>query len=360
MEKIYRDLTNPASLGSVKKLLNASKKLNKKKEDVQKFLASKESYTLFKKNNKKFVRRRYMVSKPGVTISADTAFLLNYSSQNDGVKYLMLFVDLYSRYLTVFPLKSLKEKEVLKVMNTFFSESIYSYRKIFCDMGSEFTSKKIRGVFKKYNVEIYNGHSESKSASVERCIRSLKERLGRLIILKNSERYIDDLQVVVHTYNRTPHRGLKYHIPLEIHLLQDHRKIINFSKILYKKSLKKIRTVYPRVSVGDVVRLKTTSTTLFKFHKSFFIQNTKELFKISKVNENHYPVTYNIKDLEGNEIKGIFYRQELVFTIDSGVYRINISKTRKKNKVKEFLIEYVDFPSSTPKWVSKKELLKIR
>ena len=66
----------------------------------------------------------------------------------------------------------------------------------------------------------------------------------------------------------------------------------------------------PKFKVGDRVRI---SKKKGKFEKGYTTRWTREIFVIEKV-LNTNPVTYKIKDLKGEEIKGSFYEQELQIT----------------------------------------------
>jgi len=120
----------------------------------------------------------------------------------------------------------------------------------------------------------------------------------------------------------------------------------------------KNKSIANKLSVGQDVRLKSADSTQNKFTKSYFVQNTREIFKVSEINEKYRPVTYIISDLEGNKLKGQFYRQELIPVTDSGVYNIKIMKSRVRKGVKETLVKYVDYPNASPKWIPVNELMK--
>ena len=113
-DDIYRNISHPAGLASIKKLKQAGIK------NPQHFLSSKDSYTLHKVTKKKFVRRSFVTHGPGNLICSDVAFLRNYEKSNDGNQFLLIFIDVFSRYLSVYPLKSLKSKDVIPNMKDFF------------------------------------------------------------------------------------------------------------------------------------------------------------------------------------------------------------------------------------------------
>jgi transcription antitermination factor NusG len=69
----------------------------------------------------------------------------------------------------------------------------------------------------------------------------------------------------------------------------------------------KIKKKSPKFSVGDHVRIYKYQ---YIFTKGFVSKWSNEIFKISEI-VSSVPVTYRIKDLEGEEIEGRFYENEL-------------------------------------------------
>ena len=96
-----------------------------------------------------------------------------------------------------------------------------------------------------------------------------------------------------------------------------------------------------------------------RFARGFHQKATTELFKVKSVNENFYPATYKIEDLEGNPVEGTFYLQELVRAPDTGLYLVKIIKKRKIKGEKKYLISWPEYPEAGTEWKSKRELMKI-
>ena len=60
--------------------------------------------------------------------------------------------------------------------------------------------------------------------------------------------------------------------------------------------------------MGDFVRINKTKRT---FDKIYLPNWTQELFQILVVVKTQTPITYKIKDFEGEVVKGTFYAHEL-------------------------------------------------
>ena len=87
------------------------------------------------------------------------------------------------------------------------------------------------------------------------------------------------------------------------------------------------------------------------FDKGYTPNWTEEVFIIDEIRFTN-PITYKIKDLNGEAIKGTFYREELQKT-DQEVYRIE--KIIRKSKGKA-LVKWKGYPDEFNSWVPLKDL----
>ena len=89
------------------------------------FLHENSEYISTRGTIRKFKRRKYMVSEINVSFQADicvllTAFGENLSKYNNGIKYLLVLVDMLSRKMYVYPLTSKSSISVSKALEHFF------------------------------------------------------------------------------------------------------------------------------------------------------------------------------------------------------------------------------------------------
>ena len=128
-----------------------------------------------------------------------------------------------------------------------------------------------------------------------------------------------------------------------------------------KKTENKVfRNIYPdfggktpntKISVGDNVRI-TKKTNLFE--KGFTPCWTEEVFRISKIDLT-IPITYKIIDLNGEEIEGLFYEQELQKTAQD-TFRIEKVLKRQGDKSP---VKLMGYPKSFNSWIDTKTVLKL-
>jgi hypothetical protein len=121
---------------------------------------------------------------------------------------------------------------------------------------------------------------------------------------------------------------------------------------LYPPKPKEFKFKY---DVGDTVRI---SVKREPFDKSYTGRWSEELFKICRRYET-VPVTYGLKDLADEDIKGKFYEQELqkVVETDRAYIVEKILKTRKRAGKIEYFVKWRSYPDKFNSWVDNVETL---
>jgi len=121
----------------------------------------------------------------------------------------------------------------------------------------------------------------------------------------NTSRYIDILQKLIDEYNNRYHSSIKM-TPFQASDPENREKVLRnlYSDI---KSAKRSKSYF---RVGDRVRIYRYKRT---FEKGYKPNWTKEIFVVDEVNKTN-PITYKLKDLEGEPILGSFYKEELSIT----------------------------------------------
>ena len=90
---------------------------------------------------KKFKRRKVYPRFKGNIWAADLAEIESLFSKNKNVKYLLCFIDIYTKYAWVKPLKGKSGKRVLNSFIEIINESNREPNKIWVDQGREFYNK---------------------------------------------------------------------------------------------------------------------------------------------------------------------------------------------------------------------------
>ena len=261
------------------------------------------------------------------------------SKDNDGVNFLLLVIDTFSKYGWIVPLKNKKGETVAKALKNIFKER--KPEKLWTDKGREFYNKDVKGL-----VELYSTENEEKSSIVERWIRTMKEKMWKYFTDNNTYTYMNVLPDLVKNYNNTVHSSIKM-TPINA---SKKKNELTVWRNLYPNMLK-INDITPKFSVGDVVRIIKKKKV---FEKGYTTRWTEEIFTITKI-QNTNPVTYKLADLQGKEIKGTFYEPELQKT-EQQIFRIE--KIIKKEKGKS-LVKWKGYSDKFNSWVDNKNLIDL-
>ena len=294
---------------------------------------------LHKPVKRKFKKRRVMVNSIDKIWAADLADMKAFKDYNDGYTFLLLVIDIFSKYGWVIPLKNKKGETVAEALKNIFEKR--KPEKLWTDKGTEFYNKDVKKL-----IEIYSTENEEKSSIVERWIRTMKEKMWKYFTDNNTYNYMNVLPELVEDYNNTVHSSIKM-TPIDA---SKKKNELTVWRNLYPDRFK-INKLTPKFSVGDEVRITKKKKV---FEKGYTTRWTEEIFTIKEI-QNTNPIIYKLEDLEGEEIKGIFYESELQKT-EQQIYRIE--KIIKKEKGKS-LVKWKGYSDKFNSWVDNKDLIDL-
>ena len=224
----------------------------------------------------------------------DLADMQSLSKKNKGVKYLLCAIDLFSKYAFVVPLKDKKGISIVNAFDKIIKQSNRKPNKICVDQGREFYNHVFKRWLSVNDIIMYSTFNEGKSVVAERFIRTLKNKLYKHMTATGKNLYYNILDDIVNKYNNTWRNSIKMK-PRDV---KDDNKRVYIDEHNKKDS---------RFNVGDRVR-----TSKFKniFAKGYTPNLSKEILVINKINDT-VPYTYNLKELNGEEVLGSFYDREL-------------------------------------------------
>ena len=290
---------------------------------------------------RKFHKRKVIVFAIDQIWGADLVDLQAFAKDNDGYRYLLCVIDIFSKYGWIVPLKDKSGKSVTDAFEKIFRQG-RTPLKLWVDKGKEFYNKDVKAL----GVELYSTENEEKSSVIERWNRTMKERMFKYFTANSTRRYVDVLDGMVTRYNNARHSSIKM-TPVEASKKENEATVY---RNLYPAT--NTNSLGPKFSVGDRVRITKKKTM---FEKGYTPRWTEEVFTVSKV-QNTDPVTYKIKDFNGEEIQGTFYEQELQKT-NQEIYRIEKIIQRRGNKS---LVKWLGYPDSLNSWVDNKDLVNIK
>ena len=334
LKEIYEDPSQPGAFSGVHQLYKEARRRGIKitKPEVAYWLRKRLSYTLHKPARKRFKRNKTVVFYRDELWQMDLCDMKELKEYNDGITFLLTVIDVFSKMGFAKPLTDKRGVTVLNGFKEILSESNRKPSKVQTDAGTEFTNKTFQKHLKTVGIKFYVTFSEVKAAVVERFNRSLKTKMWRYFTHKNTYRYIDVLPELLKGYNSTPHSGIKGRTPISV--------TDNNNLAVWRESYSTKRRCNPKFkfSVGDSVRISRDKGI---FEKGYVNSWSEEYFLVDQALPRNPPV-YVLRDLNGEQLKGVFYEPQLQPISPGEVYPISKIQRRRG---KRGLVSWRGWPS---------------
>ena len=94
---------------------------------------------------------------------------------NDGYRYLLICIDVFSKYAWVIPLKNKMGPALVEAFNIILTSG-RKPEQIQTDQGTKFFNRHSQALMKE-DIVLYNTYKETKASNVERLIRTLKTKM---------------------------------------------------------------------------------------------------------------------------------------------------------------------------------------
>ena len=300
---------------------------------------------------RKFPKRKITVFRKDEIWAIDLAQMNAFEKYNNGYKYILCVVDIFSKYAYCVPLKNKTSESVLSALKSIIADSKREPEKIWTDQGSEFYNKHFKEWLNENNIILYSTYGESKSTVVERFILSLKEIITPIFTETNSKDWVTILPDVMKTYNNRIHRTIGM-TPTEASDTKNAAEV--FLRLSERKKITKKHQ--PKFMVGDFVRISRQKGIFEKGHEYNF---SYEVFKIAKIQDTD-PITYLLVDEANDPIEGAFYEPELLKTKLPDYYEVDkILDERGKGKKKELLVSFLGWPAKFNQYIPVDQLYDI-
>lgn len=282
--------------------------------------------------------RKVLSNSINEIFSMDLVEMRDFNDENNGYKYILTCVDVYSRFSFVEPMKSKTGPETAKAIENIIKKASSPPEKIWCDEGREFYNKDVDKLRAKYNISIYSTYGVAKSSIVERFNRTFKGIMYKQFTINGDHVWYNILDKLINNYNKKKHSTIN-NTPYNVYYNQiDIKK----NRIDDRKETK------PKFKLNDRVRISYKKDP---FYKSYLPNWSHQIYTISEVLDTK-PTTYKIKDELNEVIKGSFYDNELQKTKQKeNVYLVEkILKTRKVKGKKEHLIKWIGYDDKFNSW----------
>ena len=360
LQSIYYDLSKPGSYSGVNKLWK-SVKMSKgapphiTKKQVKDWLENQEVYKIHKAPRQHFKTEKIIVGQVDEQWDGDLVVFTQYKRHNKGYAYIALFVDLFSRYVWLEPLKTKGKQEMVSILEKVFSGG----RKpsvLRTDQGIEWKNAPVSEYLAKQKVKHFIAYNAYHASYAERCIRTLKSKLFKYFTKNHTYNWITVLDDMTDSINATVHSSTGM-APKDI-TVENEQEI--YERLYLPIELEREKTpIEYSFSVGDKVRLSHARGAFDKAYRETF---TQEIFVIASRLPTH-PPHYRVKDLNGELVLGSFYEPEMIKADvdDDTVYIIeNIIRYRTYNKEKQALVKWAHYSDKFNSWIPVSEIKKYK
>lgn len=327
----------------------------KKNYEIENELASIRTYTRHKEAKKVKKFNPFFVYQPHDMWQIDLMYLPDLAKYNEGYKYLLCLLEVFSRKLYI---KILKDKSSISVTNAFdeLQKKINIFpRKIVCDMGAEFKCRQFIDYCKKNNIKIIFTTNDTKAANVERAQRSFQGILYRILEEKQTKKYLDHLQDTLRIYNNRKNRMTGFSPNNAI-------KNENIASVQIKLNkyygVKISDRKKPRYKKGDSVRVLEKRGKFARGYQPYF---SEEVFKIKNILLNLPQPRYVLSSFdESEQIIGTFYEREITKASHEEHKIEKIIKSRKYKGKKQFFVKWAGYSHENNSWVTEKDIEEIK
>jgi hypothetical protein len=306
-QKIYHILKKRFTLKQIKSVLDT--------------ISTKQIFT--KSNPKdKYIK----FSAPSGSYMADLTFYTQYKKFNSGYHILLTIINLNTRKLFVYPLKTKSKNSVYIAFEDFIKNN--EICSISFDAGTEFSNNLLTNLFDENKIEVlvFNKSGENHmhhTAPIERANRTIRNLIDKYMINNNTNKFIDKLPELVLAYNNTPHSSLENNQSPDDIKYQDYyenEKDIEKKEISIQKAIEKFK-------IGDRIRILKNKNLFEKGAQQY----SKSIYEITDiVNQN-----FEVRNISNGIIKNVNPWQMLKINENTkvGDYE-KIKKQRKQVKDK--------------------------
>lgn len=216
---------------------------------------------------------------PFESLQADLLDVRNiYPKANQDVQYLLVMVDIYSRFCWVAPLKSKSAVVVVEGFSEVLKMIDEPIRSITTDRGAEFISLVWRGAMSRQHIKHYLAETRdhTRMGIVERLNRTLRTLFTKYLVGNDTHKWIDALPEIIKGYNNRLHTGIRA-VPQEV--------VLSEVVPAARKDSTRVKKAFDKFKVGVRVRVRrakreVSAKGVGEFSKDLYTVRSTEGFKV--------------------------------------------------------------------------------
>ena len=179
------------------------------KDTIKHTLSYLPAYTKYKEVKKTRVHNPFFIYYKHQQWQLDITYVTHLENWNNGIKYLLIVMECFSRKIFVTPLKTKSTTEVVSSFDDIHTHIGATPNNIYMDKGLEFNSELFKEYCREHGIKPLFANSSTKAALVERSQRTLQGIMYRYMDHYNTKMYIDKLDEIVATFNSKVNRTIK-------------------------------------------------------------------------------------------------------------------------------------------------------
>lgn len=223
-------------------------------------------------------KRQYLsivAKEPKDIYQADLLDVHQYAKFNNGYKWILNVVDVYSRFAVSIPIKTKDENDLIDAFNKVFKE-IGKPSNLTTDLEAGIMGRKFQNLLKKNEINHYavNPQQKRSNAIVERFNRTLREKIRDVLYVYDTNNWLSFLNSIVYNYNNTIHRTIKA-TPEDVFNRKDKNNQIPTTMASIKNTFQ----------LNDVVRVTKPNDNIFS-KKSMDEKYTRGTYTVKGIKRN--------------------------------------------------------------------------
>jgi len=183
LQSIYTDLSSSGGYGGINRLYREARKrgIAVTQSAVRQFLQREKEYTLQKPSRHRFPREKTKTLGIDFIHQTDTMDMVKFYWWNNHFKYIILIVDVLSRFVWVMAVKNKRGPTMASAFKTIYDQAKHrSPVLLLSDKGTEIQNSNVRATMKGFGTTLVHvNNKDTKASMAERAIRTIKTLLYR-------------------------------------------------------------------------------------------------------------------------------------------------------------------------------------
>ena len=353
LRSLYFNPKSEAGFAGIEKLYNAAKLEDPHvtRNDVRNWLASELTYSLHAPTTTNFQRNRCVVEHVDEQWQADLVDMSSVRRSNSNYAFILTVIDMFSKFAFTVPLKTKSGMSLKMAFAKIFSTGRIPL-KLQTDKGTEFTNRILQDFLAENDVHFFTTTNINiKCAVVERFNRTLKTKMFKYLTANSTKRYIDVLQSLTDSYNRSKHRTTKMRpVDVDPHDKQDERIVFSntYGVSTMRDLLLQNTTRKDLFEKGDEVRIALVKKT---FNKGYKQQWSKETYRVVNCIHRIDKTVYELANTSRRVLRKKFYPEEMSKVTINLSHIDRVIRSRTVNGVKQYLVKIIGPQGEYNRWV---------